>query len=176
MIGTSPRGWGKVSAHAMACAGKRNIPTRVGKRQFSAVSASFCTEHPHAGGEKGGQGTAKGHGHGTSPRGWGKGLEVPLEWRSERNIPTRVGKSWTRSSACENKSEHPHAGGEKCMCWVSWFFLSGTSPRGWGKVLRAVWPDLAIRNIPTRVGKSPIAANIFNQRTEHPHAGGEKPS
>ena len=110
---------------------------------------------------------------GTSPRGWGKPMNQDLAITIGRNIPTRVGKTDPRSHSLRNGPEHPHAGGENIRPVQDDGLITGTSPRGWGKLFhQGDEPDYG-RNIPTRVGKTTGDRSKASISSEHPHAGGE---
>ena len=112
--------------------------------------------------------------NGTSPRGWGEGHDDAPEIAAERNIPTRVGRRSGRSPSRSDRSEHPHAGGEKATTTTATTGMIGTSPRGWGEVTEDERLDKEVRNIPTRVGRSDRQEYEERTNPEHPHAGGEK--
>ncbi len=92
----------------------RNIPTRVGRSHNLHLDICICAEHPHAGGEKETPTRESAVMPGTSPRGWGEAMASLPEAPEERNIPTRVGRSYSDSVVRNGDAEHPHAGGEKC--------------------------------------------------------------
>ena len=91
--GPSPRGWGNRPCLQALAAGRRAIPTRVGKSQLIASNQGIASGHPHAGGEIKRAVERAYETTGPSPRGWGN-LEAGLSGDYfHRAIPTRVGKS-----------------------------------------------------------------------------------
>jgi len=91
--GTSPRAWGKrffLRQWRQQC---RNIPTRVGKTLCSSGRQCERTEHPHARGENRNVLDKSKRKLGTSPRAWGKHFDYCGVTDTNRNIPTRVGKT-----------------------------------------------------------------------------------
>ena len=110
--GTSPRVWGEPAFQVEEVGLIRNIPTRVGRTGGQRPRRRLWSEHPHACGENGNAGSACLVRIGTSPRVWGEPLEDPLELGGQRNIPTRVGRTPSRSPSRSAASEHPHACGE----------------------------------------------------------------
>ena len=174
VIGSPPRGWGKLAALWQERHQSRFTPTRVGKTHLRALARGGETVHPHAGGENitlDGRATPV---FGSPPRGWGKlhthrGRRVGV-----RFTPTRVGKTG-----------HAHADRE---------LSGGSPPRGWGKLAFRRNLRGCHRFTPTRVGKT---RPLHHQRRcrvgspprgwgklggvlrraviypVHPHAGGE---
>ena len=152
--GPSPRGWGNLMKLAKEGFPTRAIPTRVGKSSHTGTHADSPSGHPHAGGEirsnlYRGITTA-----GPSPRGWGNLGGRAENRRSQRAIPTRVGKSFSSSSRARRGSGHPHAGGEIQELNAHGGRVTGPSPRGWGNPSGCGVFWLGQRAIPTRVGKS----------------------
>jgi len=173
LVGTSPRAWGKLAEGVVIFTGHRNIPTRVGKTCGPDSPGPRSAEHPHARGENC-PGVAGVLGlRGTSPRAWGKLLRVYDRNPPRRNIPTRVGKTAVGVSVGGLVSEHPHARGENAPGLLQWLPVVGTSPRAWGKPLSFRFSLSRLRNIPTRVGKTPPWPKQYHPMSEHPHARGE---
>ena len=116
----------------------------------------------------------KAAGSGTSPRPWGKVVDVTARRYAIRNIPTPVGKSYRQQTDWCSVMEHPHARGEKRFLRGQKILRYGTSPRPWGKDPQKHSESVKARNIPTPVGKS--IKNTIKKFfiTEHPHARGEK--
>ena len=173
--GTSPRVWGKPGVRRPCGVEPRNIPTRVGKTRTASRSPSRATEHPHACGENFGAAATRARKRGTSPRVWGKPNKSNSGLIADRNIPTRVGKTHFSRPSSYKTTEHPHACGENAMISAEHPFVTGTSPRVWGKLEDFYWPQFAGRNIPTRVGKTLGHFLPYEQVPEHPHACGENP-
>ena len=151
----------------------RAIPTRVGKSGVPAGTSATYTGHPHAGGEIHFKHTPVFLDLGPSPRGWGNRESRSCRDRSNRAIPTRVGKSYRQLARRLFVAGHPHAGGEIGVVQEELSYIVGPSPRGWGN-LHGSHDDLWWnRAIPTRVGKSGEVMMSIPKSTGHPHAGGE---
>ena len=171
--GPSPRGWGEhVDAdHGMGCA--RTIPTRVGRTRWTCTAKSPAADHPHAGGENSSTARLAMSRSGPSPRGWGEHDALALGRGAHRTIPTRVGRTARGSPSAGSIADHPHAGGENCPALVAGGLRSGPSPRGWGEPLGPDADFLALRTIPTRVGRTGRFTRTSTATADHPHAGGE---
>ena len=171
--GPSPRGWGNPTRRQPALAGRRAIPTRVGKSP-SGNQIDVCDAgHPHAGGEICVAPRTTPRQDGPSPRGWGNRLRRFNRQRPRRAIPTRVGKSGGKGLEARRGAGHPHAGGEIFRVLKPEGVLIGPSPRGWGNQSTSAGVPLGTRAIPTRVGKSTAATTSGPYLPGHPHAGGE---
>ena len=70
-------------------------------------------------------------------------------------------------------SVHPHACGEYAAVKVNHNCAVGSSPRVWGILARADYPDAKIRFIPTRVGNTHAHVHALASCSVHPHACGE---
>jgi len=172
-LGTSPRVWGKQNATGLSDQSPRYIPTRVGKTWQFGHGETKATVHPHACGENATSLYSRFPSNGTSPRVWGKQM-LRLTWENGgRYIPTRVGKTNCASVGSALAPVHPHACGENIYPAPSWRAAGGTSPRVWGKHLRADFSPGPGRYIPTRVGKTQAATRSRFQAAVHPHACGE---
>ncbi len=133
-------------------------------------------EHPHACGENSVTGYELLRVYGTSPRVWGKLADDGKIEDTERNIPTRVEKTVSSWGMRRRSAEHPHACGENIIETSDAIAADGTSPRVWGKQIYNPDEPGDLRNIPTRVGKTPCKSGISPAGTEHPHACGENAS
>ena len=171
--GPSPRGWGipdrQLSEHRTA----RTIPTRVGNTVSSQIFIEPSTDHPHAGGEYLHSQRELERLAGPSPRGWGILDAVYMSGSGSRTIPTRVGNTRHDIVAPCCNPDHPHAGGEYALEWMTEWHEVGPSPRGWG-ILSAFNPtNNNMRTIPTRVGNTSCTRGRSSGHPDHPHAGGE---
>ena len=173
--GSSPRVWGEVGYSGAPEGRFRIIPTRVGRRNCESPWRSGKPDHPHACGEKLSRIAGPECDIGSSPRVWGEGADRPAVRHPVRIIPTRVGRSAPPSTSRCRCSDHPHACGEKVMRVriPSWAF--GSSPRVWGEEYADLTTELALRIIPTRVGRSKGKSICVMGSPDHPHACGEKP-
>ena len=131
----------------------RNIPTCVGKTTPSPTAPKSFTE--------------------TSPPAWGKPQTQRIHREVAGNIPTCVGKTTVRGVHCSPLKKHPHLRGENVGIWVNHFLPLETSPPAWGKHLAEVDTRRYSRNIPTCVGKTPVALGIRDEIKKHPHLRGE---
>ena len=171
--GPSPRGWGNRHPEHPVGVHVRAIPTRVGKSRPPRRDGPQRAGHPHAGGEIAPADQPAPDIVGPSPRGWGNQIRDRSQPPGDRAIPTRVGKSEKKSHFVQNKSGHPHAGGEISPSSVLAVTFIGPSPRGWGNRERHHEGGDPLRAIPTRVGKSWTRGHATRCRSGHPHAGGE---
>ena len=158
----------------MVVLASRNIPTRVGRSIQRPGKISAFSEHPHAGGEKGNIPCILILERGTSPRAWGEVVVEDDVDELGRNIPTGVGRRLSRSRGTPSRSEHPHGRGEKATARGIPRHASGTSPRAWGEDRSVRRPRLAVRNIPTGVGRRLRQRRSRRRAAEHPHGRGEK--
>ena len=171
--GPSPRGWGKHNKKVRELRRTRTIPTRVGKTCSLETPSTSYTDHPHAGGENSAIPTTRPCVGGPSPRGWGKRGPSAKTPHGCRTIPTRVGKTPPAPCPRHRTPDHPHAGGENVGGSPRRFWISGPSPRGWGKLSTGAKMKPPKRTIPTRVGKTAGRQLVLIPRADHPHAGGE---
>ncbi len=171
--GPSPRGWGERDDSVHGAEQSRTIPTRVGRTANLGPHDATSADHPHAGGENPPTGPLPTYSPGPSPRGWGEPRDLRLPGHCERTIPTRVGR--TRAFRLPNilDADHPHAGGENSTRRQNSKPGSGPSPRGWGELRLDMQVVVALRTIPTRVGRTHWAKRIGPFKPDHPHAGGE---
>ncbi len=63
--------------------------------------------------------------------------------------------------------------GENSLLAFNIILIIGTSPHAWGKLLKIAAGLLAMRNIPTCVGKTKNRLSVAERATEHPHMRGE---
>ena len=90
-----------------------------------------------------------------------------------RTIPTRVGRTETRSNWCPSRPDHPHACGENVRFLTLTKSLTGPSPRVWGEQKPAPIGAAFARTIPTRVGRTKTKIDPSSRSPDHPHACGE---
>ena len=67
-------------------------------------------------------------------------------------------------------------GGEKAHCQGMLFRLSGSPPRGRGKVGQQNPVDVYIRITPAWAGKRLVLVDLSLNTGDHPRVGGEKPA
>ena len=134
-------------------ASKRYIPTPVGRFYQGYKFAPAVTVHPHACGEifKGFDDAAATPG--TSPRLWGDFAQLDDYEKSQRYIPTPVGRFPSAMRARHRCSVHPHACGEIRCPTSPYRNKLGTSPRLWGDWRIHMKGSTFLRYIPTPVGR-----------------------
>ena len=152
IVGSSPRVWGQVSVEGVANNVNRIIPTRVGTRIVSLCLNSVAKDHPHACGDKGCQESAVFVAKGSSPRVWGQAQSDNSDNFSLRIIPTRVGTRMQKRGYTVVGEDHPHACGDKTVCFGNPDSFIGSSPRVWGQGICVFSGVLVFGIIPTRVG------------------------
>jgi len=172
--GSSPRAWGKVRSSLKSFRNVRIIPTCVGKRGGYLIPLSGNTDHPHVRGEKWLSVSCFLCLNGSSPRAWGKDIDLDSMDSDLRIIPTCVGKSSKGYEVETDFTDHPHVRGEKGMRNIASCSSFGSSPRAWGKESRYGFHPSPPRIIPTCVGKRQFSGAGLSAMTDHPHVRGEK--
>ena len=154
-LGSSPRGRGKLGEFHDLGVSERLIPAWAGKT---------------AGG--GGLGS---HDLGSSPRGRGK-LSRALPPRCRRRlIPAWAGKTAWRRLSARGSPAHPRVGGENICRLSRPRCLTGSSPRGRGKLDDHHAPTHHQGLIPAWAGKTLRLVSRRMLRGAHPRVGGENP-
>jgi len=139
VIGPSPRVWGK--------------PISTDPYAMTHVV------HPHVCGENVGGCPFTPRQSGPSPRVWGKPFRTRQKQGTQRSIPTCVGKTVQPFLQTISVGVHPHVCGENGGAIGRALKPLGPSPRVWGKRYYALCHILALRSIPTCVGKTKSASN-----------------
>ncbi len=173
IAGPSPRGWGEHVPTTPSHKVRRTIPTRVGRTLTHTPPWPKTPDHPHAGGENAVAKVFFQSLSGPSPRGWGERSCGGFRFRTQRTIPTRVGRTELRWMMTSRNSDHPHAGGENTSDRTDSRNESGPSPRGWGERSGETCCCSDLRTIPTRVGRTICLGECPGGNPDHPHAGGE---
>ena len=110
---------------------------------------------------------------GSSPRSWGtRPTEEDLS-AATRFIPTLVGNTRACCRLPRMAAVHPHARGEHHPRIIKQRAVRGSSPRSWGTLRLSDLRRISSRFIPTLVGNTIHAGNIWRQASVHPHARGE---
>ena len=173
IVGPSPRAWGEHEYNVVAIGVMRTIPTCVGRTSSDSLSRFCPPDHPHVRGENCVSISFSQCGHGPSPRAWGE-REVSFPTLPQfRTIPTCVGRTTTPAIPAPAMPDHPHVRGENLFRRFSGELCSGPSPRAWGEHGGAGKFRLAIRTIPTCVGRTSTCALSPGRRTDQPHVRGE---
>ena len=132
--GSSPRGRGKRFEAKGERARWRLIPAWAGKTNGDSTSAASSPAHPRVGGENREAFERYNVVGGSSPRGRGKpGLE-DLCGRHLRLIPAWAGKTFCPGRSASSRGAHPRVGGENPANSPRAILISGSSPRGRGKL------------------------------------------
>ena len=171
--GSSPRGRGKRFAASVRNRPAGLIPARAGKTWDNISSAVSSAAHPRAGGENRRPRGPRGGDRGSSPRGRGKRSRRARPPCKDRLIPARAGKTACTTWRVPSLRAHPRAGGENSSSVKHTRLLSGSSPRGRGKLGCRVVGELRARLIPARAGKTYLGFWMTEMMRAHPRAGGE---
>ena len=171
--GSSPRGRGKLIMTKIKRFACRLIPARAGKTSSSRSGRTYRRAHPRAGGENTFFSNVVISPCGSSPRGRGKHCE-PVECGVIAGlIPARAGKTCHSGFPLCSYSAHPRAGGENYAPPCGRLLMSGSSPRGRGKLGGGGLSLLSGRLIPARAGKTRLSSLSSDLARAHPRAGGE---
>ena len=173
VLGSSPRGRGKLIDQIPQVLVGRLIPARAGKTPPPAGADVSSRAHPRAGGENEAQALPDGTLYGSSPRGRGKRADRGGSERWRRLIPARAGKTQGRSGVPYRPTAHPRAGGENRLSTSSHSSSRGSSPRGRGKHGFGPFGLSPVRLIPARAGKTSSSDRATFVTGAHPRAGGE---
>ena len=173
IVGSSPRGRGKLEPFDDDRHGGRLIPARAGKTSARDDPWLGLTAHPRAGGENKPASALTWTASGSSPRGRGKRPARRGPRRRIRLIPARAGKTGWRCVWPRNSGAHPRAGGENAARRVLRGTSRGSSPRGRGKPLMPWQRQVADGLIPARAGKTHGVPWPLASPAAHPRAGGE---
>ena len=153
MVGSPPRGRGKVKGAAPPLPRVWITPAWAGKRQRPAICWTLQGDHPRVGGEKP---TSSAHCQGPSgspPRGRGKVRRghsddcccgITPAWAGKRTLPD------LREAA---NGDHPRVGGEKLTIKEKYLWQRGSPPRGRGKDLTDTRHLRGLRITPAWAGK-----------------------
>ena len=152
--GSSPRGRGKRVALGSCVGGVGLIPARAGKTGALEALEEATAAHPRAGGENGPVSCAGRKVTGSSPRGRGKPV-IPDDVRDRAGlIPARAGKTSRCNPHRLARRAHPRAGGENSRAFAAAGALTGSSPRGRGKLRVQRRTETLLGLIPARAGKT----------------------
>ena len=112
-------------------------------------------------------------GQGSSPRGRGKRRSVSFDLRTRGLIPAWAGKTATSTMRKRRLPAHPRVGGENSVVVAVFIVRSGSSPRGRGKHLSAMFDRSAGGLIPAWAGKTTATTSTVLRPRAHPRVGGE---
>ena len=173
-MGSPPRGRGKGIFAILALSATGITPAWAGKRCLNDLVDVDWQDHPRVGGEK--EWTVHYHRQteGSPPRGRGKGIKRSSHAHQTGITPAWAGKSRSFISFHFFGEDHPRVGGEKLPVFSICAGVSGSPPRGRGKVTR-LYALADLEGItPAWAGKSCGRAAPRAQKRDHPRVGGEK--
>ena len=131
-------------------------------------------DHPRIGGEKAELTAAVISAMGSPPRRRGKGYREFGIDISDRITPAQAGKSVAPRQKRSALWDHPRVGGEKLLQFALPLLLTGSPPRGRGKVRTVLSEERDIGITPAWAGKSRMSLILINAIGDHPRVGGEK--
>ena len=194
IIGSSPRGRGKLIEGPAARAEERLIPAWAGKTGEPRSSAIHPGAHPRVGGENFRITRSRSSGPGSSPRGRGKPPRYVGAWGPRRLIPAWAGKTFAASAVAGRPSGSSPRGRGKQRAYLdprtarrlipAWAGKTGdtgtrgddpggSSPRGRGKRSDVAAEAERRRLIPAWAGKTGFTIPTERRKTAHPRVGGE---
>ena len=157
----------------MLRAPRRLIPAWAGKTLAASSAIESPRAHPRVSGENMSPPVSPPVTMGSSPRERGKpclGIQVRSR---KRLIPARAGKTNVLTVCYFKTRAHPRAGGENFDLPFTAERMSGSSPRGRGKLLVAVVREALRGLIPARAWKTRCSSWVRAPLSAHPRAGGE---
>ena len=175
-MGSSPRRRGKAFSVLRRQFRFRITPAWAGKRGRCCPDRLRCWDHPRVGGEKSRLRSRKIRKWGSPPRRRGKGAEKISRRKSSRITPAWAGKSGKLYRRHMGAQDHPRVGGEKSHCQGMLFRLSGSPPRGRGKIHGVACHIDAVGITPAWAGKRGSQWQSRAAGRDHPRVGGEKTS
>ena len=138
VVGSSPRGRGKLRAGFFSVVSVRLIPAWAGKTRSSSLSGLPVAAHPRVGGEN-------------------------HTYRMRQLIPVWLIPAWAGKTRCGRRRPcvrpaHPRVGGENPEHSRATMWVTGSSPRGRGKHLFYLLFTFLCRLIPAWAGKTLLPA------------------
>ena len=132
----------------------RTIPTHVGRTDYRQCLVGIRSDHPHARGENVSIFCNPPAPSGPSPCTWGELAHRERGLRSNRTIPTHVGRTMFFLRQAKPSTDHPHARGENPTPGEDYYTAIGPSPRTWGERRSSGKTRRPARTIPTHVGRT----------------------
>ena len=172
--GSPPRKRGKVIVLHDGGAGPRITPAWAGKRMPTMSWDKQNQDHPRVGGEKARDRASVVMVKGSPPRGRGKDSFIVHCHACVGITPAWAGKRHINVCKVCVSEDHPRVGGEKCSSKLFVKELSGSPPRGRGKVLRIRPLRNSVRITPAWAGKRSQLPCKRPDTRDHPRVGGEK--
>ena len=156
--GSSPRGRGTPRAGERRARAGRFIPAWAGNARGRLSTIPCTSVHPRVGGERASVMPSEWSWIGSSPRGRGTLLDVPLHVPEHRFIPAWAGNATSRCPACSRPTVHPRVGGERGPDRCRPCCRRGSSPRGRGTRPRRPARCRRNRFIPAWAGNALVAS------------------
>ena len=152
----------------------RITPAWAGKSTCRASMPTVSWDHPRVGGEKKGVRHWWALPRGSPPRWRGK---ATFSGRSDPGVgitPAWAGKSRSGVTMDLISRDHPRVGGEKARSFLASLAVSGSPPRGRGKVLLRILRVSGVGITPAWAGKRGFCNYDYYYFRDHPRVGGEK--
>ena len=175
VLGSPPRGRGKVITPPLLSKPSRITPAWAGKRSARCGRWPGPLDHPRVGGEKPGNGWSFGCSGGSPPRGRGKASPCRSSSSGRRITPAWAGKRHHRAPKRVKRKDHPRVGGEKLTFCLCCGLPQGSPPRGRGKADSPRLLPADTRITPAWAGKRSVCSCFVLRFQDHPRVGGEKP-
>ena len=172
--GSPPRGRGKVLHSLCGFSASRITPAWAGKSRRHAESRTKSKDHPRVGGEKLKQRMCSTAIAGSPPRGRGKDKLNVREDFAPGITPAWAGKRPGSDQRPALPQDHPRVGGEKHRDPFAHAAVSGSPPRGRGKVIDFSTAQYRSRITPAWAGKRVRHRVDGILNGDHPRVGGEK--
>ena len=173
VLGSSPRGRGKLDRAEEVLEGDRLIPAWAGKTRPWPRPTLPTRAHPRVGGENFRITRSRSSGPGSSPRGRGKHPASAARRADPGLIPAWAGKTGAAAAAAALSWAHPRVGGENEVAVRVASRAAGSSPRGRGKQRHTTKTLTFVRLIPAWAGKTTLYFVVPLVRQAHPRVGGE---
>ena len=154
ILGSSPRGRGKLKVFRFIGTSHRLIPAWAGKTGEHARAIRQRPAHPRVGGENRSSAVGASWPSGSSPRGRGKQWDQRVPGGYRGLIPAWAGKTSPSQLATQLGWAHPRVGGENPVGAGPRRRGLGSSPRGRGKRLRYWATGRRVGLIPAWAGKT----------------------
>ena len=174
MLGSPPRGRGKVAFSSSDSAFSGITPAWAGKSPVHHLLSAGHRDHPRVGGEKLRYMARRRPVWGSPPRGRGKDAAFVSAHTYDRITPAWAGKRVLFCNPAIASKDHPRVGGEKCQWAPITSRRLGSPPRGRGKVSSKVEETIWRRITPAWAGKSRQLLPQDRSYGDHPRVGGEK--
>ena len=170
--GLSPRGRGKLSQCAGSPCRRGSIPAWAGETPPRFVRSIAIAVYPRVGGGNRLEQRRKRLPRGLSPRGRGKHVHDGGERAAVGSIPAWAGETQGLRQRVHRDGVYPRVGGGNLRGRENYLYITGLSPRGRGKLARAVSPTFSDRSIPAWAGETPRSRRKPSVWAVYPRVGG----